>query len=338
MCGDVHINVSCHVDPVGTFVQPMLIFCTMILIITGNFLTMMVIVRERKLHTITFVCVFNLSLTDFLLGLITQPLSFYYSISCHWLGGPDGFLCQFTGFSICVLCSVSILSLGLISAERYLYIVHPFTHHNVKINHVLLSCFLIWTCGIIASVFPVAGLWKGVGLQPYNALCNIQWQIEPIYLVCMIVFVVLPAFGMIVITYAKILKLAVKARKSRMKVDVTSENATRKETDADGNKPMSVLRQYIAKKKSNITVTLLIGTFTVCWTPYVLATCVQAIRCEVNPFWVNAISQWLCIFNSGCNPVVYGLTNRNFREGVKKLFRLRRGDDRALSISFIRDD
>ena len=310
MCGDFHVNVSCHVDPVGVYVQPFLIFCTMILIVIGNFLTMVVIVRETKLHDTTFICVFNLALTDFLLGLIPQPLSFYYSITCHWIGGPGGFLCQFNGFCICVLCSVSILSLGLISAERYLYIIHPFFHEQIEMKHVIIICFFIWVYGIAASVFPVSGLWKGIGLQPYNKLCNIQWHIEPMYLLCMVLFILLPSFAMIVISYMKILKLALKARQASMRVATIQENALRNGTDINTSKPMSVLRQYIAEKKSTITVTILIGTFGVCWTPYVLAVTVQVIRCQVNPFWVDAISQWLCIFNSGCNPLVYGLTNK----------------------------
>ena len=274
---------------------------------------------------------FNLTLTDFLLGLITQPPSFYYSITCHWIGGPGGFLCQFTGFSICVLCSVSILSLGLISAERYLYIVHPFIHQNITMVHVLLCCLLLWTCGIVASVFPVAGLWKGVGLQPFNKLCNIQWHIEPVYLISVIAFIVIPPFTTIVVSYVNILKLALNARQADIKVNVA--NTSRNETDLNTTKPVSVLRQYITKKKSTITVTILIGTFVVCWTPYIFAVTVQAIRCQVNPFWIDAISQWLCIFNSGCNPLVYGLTNKTFRDGVKKMFGFFSRNNRVATLS-----
>ena len=64
---------------------------------------------------------------------------------------------------------------------------------------------------------------------------------------------------------------------------------------------------------------------------YTLSFCFQ-LR-AVNPFWIDAISQWLCIFNSGCNPLVYGLTNKTFRDGVKKMFGFLRRNNKVAALS-----
>ncbi|XP_038056851.1 histamine H2 receptor-like [Patiria miniata] len=389
MCGDLYENHTCSSDLDARYVQAVLGLISFVLIIFGNGLTILVILTDRQLHNVSFLVILNLALGDFLLGIVSQPPSVYYAFTCVWPSGSQGFLCQFVGFFICLLCSVSILSLGLVSYERYLYVVCPFEYQNkMTFGRVIFICALLWIYCTIAAVFPVSGLWKGVGLVPDTALCNILWHTEPIFMWAMILLVLLPSGIVIVYSYYKILRMTrtIKRLEARYRQAIElnpmapaskngatrSRNGSTQSIQGLSNTPGSstpdslmsvadgatqgtpapcatpvtlrkmslgnarkVAKVFVKERKSTITVTVLIGTFVVCWTPYVIAQIIQAMWCQYTSFWVAGITQWLCIFNSACNPIVYGATNKAFREGVKRFLRrfglCRRRHDRNLA-------
>ncbi|XP_022103086.1 G-protein coupled receptor 161-like [Acanthaster planci] len=352
MCTNMYGNLTCYDDATSRYIQAFFNSINTVLIICGNTLALVIVYRTKALQDAAFCFLMNLALSDLLLGVISQPPSLYYAISCHWPGGPDGFYCQFVGFCICLLCSVSVISLGLVSYERYHYTVHPFQHINkFTLYRSLNACVIVWLYSAIASLFPVVGIWKGVGLQPYNALCNIQWEEEPMYLVAMIVGVLLPSWAMITFSYYNIVKVARKARK----IDVIKNQVTLRNrapvSNIASNIPACIatgvlddsyhddstistihatsrscknranFKKTMRSNKCTLTVSLLVGTFIVCWTPYVIVNIIQAVQCTPNSFEAIAFAQWMCIFNSACNPLIYGLTNKTFREGVSKLMR-----------------
>ncbi|XP_038055170.1 octopamine receptor 1-like [Patiria miniata] len=347
MCSNMYGNLTCYDDLAARYIQAFFSSTNTVLIICGNTLALVVVYRTKALQDAAFCFLMNLALSDLLLGVISQPPSLYYAITCHWPGGEDGFYCQFVGFCICLLCSVSIISLGLVSYERYHYTVHPFRHiAKFTFRRSFYACVIVWLYSAVASVFPVVGLWNGVGLQPYNALCNIQWEEEPIYMWAMVSGVLFPSWALIVFSYFRILKVARKARKidairhqitlgaSVSNIDrniptcsagvvIDNDDSTistiRLGASTRSRKHRPTLKKTMKSNKCTLTVSLLVGTFIVCWTPYVIVNVIQAIRCTPNPFAATAFAQWMCIFNSACNPLIYGLTNKTFREGVGKL-------------------
>ncbi|XP_033631985.1 G-protein coupled receptor 161-like [Asterias rubens] len=340
MCANMYGNLTCYEDAWSRYVQAVFISVNTFLMIFGNIIALLIVYRSKALHDSAFCFLMNLALCDLLLGVVSQPPSLYYAITCHWPGGQDSIYCQFVGFSICLLCSVSLISLGLVSYERYSYTVHPFNHvTKFTFQRSLYVCGVVWVYCVVASLFPVVGLWKGVGLQPYNALCNIQWEVEPLYFIGMILGVLLPSGALITFSYFQIMKVARKARKidavrhvvtvsavsrgdcSIQPAEESAPISTTTQTTKRHLKKLTNLKKSMRTSKCTITVALLVGTFAVCWTPYVIVSAVQALRCAPNNFWVTAFAQWMCMFNSACNPLIYGITNKTFREGLVKMFR-----------------
>jgi len=84
-------------------------------------------------------------------------------------------------------------------------------------------------------------------------------------------------------------------------------------------------------RKSLRTITLILGAFVFCWTPWhilslVIGFCSENKSCGV-PLTLYNLSYWLCYLNSPINPFCYALANEQFRKAFLRILRLdwRRG-------------
>lgn len=95
--------------------------------------------------------------------------------------------------------------------------------------------------------------------------------------------------------------------KLRKKKDVQSRAKMRRETKA---------------AKTLLTV---VGTFVLCWTPHFIGIfCFLFENCSW-PDEFFAVTTWLAMLNSACNPVIYGVMSRQFRKRFKQILQCKRG-------------
>ena len=95
--------------------------------------------------------------------------------------------------------------------------------------------------------------------------------------------------------------------KLRKRKDVQSRAKMRRETKA---------------AKTLLTV---VGTFILCWTPHFIGIfCFLFEDCSW-PDEFFAVTTWLAMLNSACNPVIYGVMSRQFRKRFKQILQCKRG-------------
>ena len=107
-----------------------------------NVLTIVTMRRERTLRTLPNMLVVSLAVTDLLVGVLVfvSALSWVPVLDSSLAFSPTACVVRLCG--IFVSCSVSMVTVCLTAAERYLFIVHPYKHLDYVTAKVGLSLSL----------------------------------------------------------------------------------------------------------------------------------------------------------------------------------------------------
>lgn len=89
-------------------------------------------------------------------------------------------------------------------------------------------------------------------------------------------------------------------------------------------KDVQVRAKMRRETKAAKTLLIVVGTFVLCWTPHFIGIfCLLAEHCSW-PDEFFAITTWLAMLNSACNPVIYGVMSKQFRKRFKQILQCKR--------------
>ncbi|XP_051884665.1 uncharacterized protein LOC127577480 [Pristis pectinata] len=267
--------------------------------IPGNILVIWIIVfNMQKQRSPTVVLILNLAVADVLV-LITLPLWIYTFVH----GWPFGrAFCKILTFIIHCNMYVSIFLITVMSGERFLAVIYPFTSQRWrKIMVVRVMVLLVW---VLAFLFAIPVLMyqeldSDENGRPQCLYVNFGSDDEEILCVMIqfIVAFVIP-FSMMSVFYICI---------GRKLKGMTFQRHTRTGT---------------------VIVTVVI-VFFICWMPYhaVNLVSVIALMTKTNEAISNTLNNIynygilvagaLVFFNSCANPIIYALAARNIRNGFQ---------------------
>lgn len=122
-----------------------------------NALVLMAVIRKTRLQTNPNILLACLSVTDLLVGMISQPL--HVSIALLLLlGNRSHTFCHITlvfNASVQIFCGASLFHLVLISAERYFTIKHSFANGIVITKaRLIISSVVAWIATLILVIVP----------------------------------------------------------------------------------------------------------------------------------------------------------------------------------------
>lgn len=269
----------------------------------GNIFLCLAIYRFRTRRKIEHYYIFALTISDFLLTLLSVVIAFVVTIIGHWPFGET--VCQIQGALIYFSACFSLLNLSLIGLNRYFKIVKSAsTYQKVYTRkHVLISI----TTGAVFSAFFVIPF----GLQKFcfhagKVNCfvckNGDQNTLPIILV--------PYFILLVITYPVMafcyLKVFLKVRAHFVQVAVSSLHH-------DDQK------LFAAEVKVTKVLFAILIAFLICWTPAFTIEILDTIRGDYSlQRHVYLLMPYTGVANCAVNPIIYGLTQKQFREAYKK--------------------
>ncbi|UXI20869.1 sulfakinin receptor [Sarcoptes scabiei] len=118
--------------------------------ISGNILVCYVVFRQSSMRSVTNIFIANLALSDILLCLFAVPFTpLYLLIYKEWIFGS--IFCRLVPFFQGVSVYTSVLTLMLISIERYMVIIHPFKRH-FTVSECVKAIYLIWLAAFILTL------------------------------------------------------------------------------------------------------------------------------------------------------------------------------------------
>ncbi|VDM53491.1 unnamed protein product [Angiostrongylus costaricensis] len=161
-CLDMEIIVAAEFDvflycepfpfqhPLYTQIIYILLFSTTILLaLVGNFTVIWIVLRHRRMRTVTNCYLLNLAVADASISILNTGFSWSYNFYYIWKLGS--FYCRFNNMmGITPICA-SVFTMIVMSIDRYWAIVHPMRSRPGKHATVAVIC-LIWILAVICGI------------------------------------------------------------------------------------------------------------------------------------------------------------------------------------------
>ena len=117
----------------------------------GNLFIIFVICFDKSKRKSTNLFIFNLAICDLAVLISCTCVQLLMSINNYWLFGE--FFCKLNSFLQMISVLASVLTLLMISCDRYIGILHPFKSKvYAKKRYYYLSIGLIWLISILISL------------------------------------------------------------------------------------------------------------------------------------------------------------------------------------------
>ncbi|XP_033996211.1 alpha-1B adrenergic receptor-like [Trematomus bernacchii] len=306
--------------------------------IVGNILVILAVVCNRNLRTPTNYFIINLALADLLLGSTVLPVSASLEILDHWVFGRV--FCDVWAALDVLCCSASILSLCLISIDRFVGVSRPLQYRCIVTEtRALLGMLGVWILAAVISVGPLFG-WKQPPAQD-SSVCLITE--EPFYaLFSSLGSFYFPLF-IILFMYFRVYVVAKRTTRNleagvmqerqagsqelTLRIHCRNQNQSHNQSQNQdpGRSALSLkLMKFSREKKAAKTLGVVVGMFVLCWLPFFLALPLGSFISSLRPpetFF--KVIFWLGYFNSCLNPIIYPCYSREFKQAFIRILRCR---------------
>ena len=295
--------------------------------IAGNIFVFLVFYKRPSLVTISNRFIVNLSICNFLETICVMPFVFAALVTQDWVFGR--FWCQTTGFLMNAIFSASILTLVVISLDRYCAVVTPL-HYSMRITPCksVMMIFIVWLLAIFSAFPPLIG-WSHYEYQKNKSVCTVLWTSrntsDRYYTLCLVLICFILPFIVILWAYSVIFKAAQnnseKVRKNSLVPNASDDplqTPIRIERRRSSTAPMLVHRLSLSTRSNNllwrrdewkaaVTSCMVVSTFIICWLLYFIIIILESLLDDPDSVGseVKTLSILLAMSSCAFNPLVY---------------------------------
>uniref|UniRef100_A0A8C6WWP3 G protein-coupled receptor 26 n=1 Tax=Neogobius melanostomus TaxID=47308 RepID=A0A8C6WWP3_9GOBI len=275
-------------------------------------------------NILVFVCfLYNPEIRKQAPGLFTLNLTFCNVIRAQ--PGGDA-LCQAAGFLDTFLSTNSMLSMAALSIDRWVAVVFPLRYHS-KMRHrdALLVLGYTWVHSVSFSA--AATCLSLVGYHRLYASCTLasprahgagsggsgtSWAQFAAFTVLFHACTFLLSCVVLCVTYLKVLKVA---RFHCKRIDVITMQTLVLLVDIHPSvRERCLEEQRRRRQRATHKISTFIGTFMICFTPYVVTRLVELFPAvPIHPLW-GLVSKLLAYSKAACDPFVYSLLRHQYRQ------------------------
>ena len=281
-----------HLSYISLFAS---LFLSMITV-PGNSLVLFAVYKDpyRELRKPFTVLIANLALADLTAGAVTDPMAAYLMVKEIRGNRVEGFTVYLTHLSYFISCTTSVLTLGLLSVDRYLAISHVLWYKaHFTLASTIKICILVWIISIALSLAYIKTGFIHFGFVFANTavLCT----------ACVLAF-----------SYSRIFKsMRNKTRQIGDMHEGTNQHSERQKSVVLENK---LTKLYL----------MMLEVFLLCFVPscsfiYVMYVYFCSACDCVAIHWLRDMSFLLVLTNSSLNPVLYSLKMKKFRKACMSI-------------------
>lgn len=316
----------------------------------SNAFVIATISQSRKLHTPANFLIASLAVTDLLVSILVMPICILYTVSHTWTLGQ--IVCDIWLSSDITCCTASILHLCVIALDRYWAITDAIGY--AKKRTPARAAGMVATAWVIAVSISLPPLFWRQEVKAEN-LTSCSVNTDHIFYTIYSTFgafyiptlLLIALYGRIYVEARKrILKQSPKVGKRLTSAQLVSNSPGsvastsplhfgRKDyglNDTTVNQVQVILSDGLLEKKrisaarerkATITLGIILGAYIVCWLPFFIYTllvplCSSCFQPELFDFFT-----WLGYLNSLINPIIYTMSNEDFKKAFHKLLRFR---------------
>ncbi|KAL4636043.1 G-protein couple receptor IHR2-like [Arapaima gigas] len=305
-----------------------------LLCMLGNMLVCLIVLRDRRMRTVTNLFILNLAVSDLLVGIFCIPTTLVDNLITGW---PfTNTVCKMSGLVQGMSVSASVFTLVAIAVDRFRCIVYPF-QSKITLLVAKATIVTIWVLALVimcpAAVMLTVQRVENhymVHNEDYNQTyplytCYENWpdpEMRKVYTTVLFAHIYLAPLTLIMLMYSRIgVKLyttsLLSCAEHREAVSTRATNPLGQET-----------RPVISQKKVRVIKMLIVVAllFMLSWLPLwtlMLLTDyggLDAEQLEHLTGYVYPFAHWLAFSNSSINPIIYGYYNENFKRGFQAFY------------------
>ncbi|XP_069788173.1 5-hydroxytryptamine receptor 1D-like [Narcine bancroftii] len=341
------------IPALGICISVFLCLITLATVVSNGFV-IATIYQTRKLHTPANILIGSLAVTDLMVSLLVMPISIVYTVSGTWSFGQ--IVCDIWLSSDITCCTASILHLCVIALDRYWAITDAVEYSSRRTPERAAAMIVtVWVISICISIPPL--FWrqaKAVGLT--DCMVNTDQIFYTIYSTFGAFYIptllLIALYGRIYLeARSRILRQTPKNTAKRLTTaqlvadspgssSLSVNSRANEASDETGGSPVYLNHVKIKvsdallerkrilaarERKATKTLGIILGAFIVCWLPFFIITLVIPMCKEACWFHhaIFDIFNWLGYLNSLINPIIYTMSNDDFKQAFQKLIRFR---------------
>ncbi|XP_038266974.1 G-protein coupled receptor 26 [Dermochelys coriacea] len=264
--------------------------------------------------------ILNLTFSNLLMTVLNMPLTLAGIIYKNQPGG-DRF-CHTVGFLETFLTTNSMLSMAALSIDRWIAVVFPLSYHS-KMRYKDAALILSYTWLHSVSFPIVAASLSWVGFHHLYASCTL-WNKKSeertqfgIFTGIFHILSFLLSLIVLCFTYLKVLKVA---RFHCKRIDVITMQTLVLLVDIHPSvRERCLEEQKRRRQRATKKISTFIGTFILCFAPYVITRLVELSSVvPINSHW-GVISKCLAYSKAVSDPFVYSLLRHQYKKTWKDI-------------------
>ncbi|XP_072835181.2 alpha-1A adrenergic receptor [Pogona vitticeps] len=302
--------------------------------VLGNILVILSVACHKHLQSVTHYYIINLAVADLLLTSIVLPFSAIFEILGYWIFGR--IFCNIWAAVDVLCCTASIMSLCVISIDRYIGVSYPLRYPAIVTEkRGVLALLCVWALSLVISIGPLFG-WKQPAPED-ERICQINTApsyvlfsaLGSFYLPLIIILVMYCRVYVVAKKESKGLSCGLKTEKSHSE-EVTLRIHCKNATENPGSTPSTKhkshfsvrLLKFSREKKAAKSLGIVVGCFILCWLPFFLIMPIGSFFPESKPSdTIFKIAFWLGYLNSCINPIIYPCSSQEFKKAFQNVLK-----------------